>query len=207
MQAKLHEKLLDHLGQLFGEVRASRDVLRRKVLHKRRFGSISLSTEEQQALGKLKKVICTSAIPVFTIHYALLACHPFLLNISILFWSLSWQASLLAQAHENISSSPFWCAFCSQIPTAGILTNGMHYITFKYTEDPLELVQYRRLSLPSTMGTPNCKFQEVKVAMFIIVRHLMSLLSSQIKAAEVHLPESFFKRAKCSWHPGCSIYS
>lgn len=93
------------------------------------------------------------------------------------------------------------------MPTAGILSNGMHYITFKYTEDPLELVQYRRLSLPSTMGTPNCKFQEVKVAMVIIVRHLMSLLSSQIKAADVHLPESFSKRAKRSWHPGCSIYS
>lgn len=83
----------------------------------------------------------------------------------------------------------------------------MHYITFKYTEDPLELVQYRRLSMPSTMSLSDCKFQEVKVAMIVIVRHLMSLLSSQIKAAEVNLPESFSKRAKRSWHPGCSIYS
>ncbi|KAK9814539.1 hypothetical protein WJX72_007593 [[Myrmecia] bisecta] len=80
VEAKLFEQLLDHLGQLCGEVRASRDVLRRKVLGKRKFGSISLSTEEEQALGKLKKM-----------------------------------------------------------PTAGLLSNGIQYITFQYTEDPLEL--------------------------------------------------------------------
>ncbi|CAL8469188.1 g8729 [Coccomyxa elongata] len=110
VEAKLFEQLLDHLGQLCGEVRASHDVLRRKVLGKRKFGSISLSNEEEQALGKLKK--------------------------------------------------------------------------------------FKRHSLPASMGSPNCKFQEVKDAMVLIVRHLMSLLSDQIKAAAVHLPESFSKRAK-----------
>lgn len=67
LQAKLFEQLLDHLGQLCGEVRASRDVLRRKVLGKRKFGSISLSNEEEQALGKLKKVSCTSAFSAYNL--------------------------------------------------------------------------------------------------------------------------------------------
>jgi hypothetical protein len=85
LQAKLHEKLLDHLGQVFGEMCASRDVLRRKILHKREFGSISLSTEEQQALGNLKKVSRTSAFSLSTAPSALLACYLGLLNFPTLF--------------------------------------------------------------------------------------------------------------------------
>lgn len=78
-----------------------------------------------------------------------------------------------------------------QLPTIGILTNGMHYIIFKYTEDPLELVQYQRLSLPATMGTRDCKSEEIRRDLETLVTHLVAIIKSEIAAAELHLPEIF----------------
>ncbi|BDA50822.1 hypothetical protein COCOBI_17-0400 [Coccomyxa sp. Obi] len=137
VEAKLHESLTDHVGQLCGEMRASRDGLKRKVLGKRKYDNISLSSEEEQQLDNLKKM-----------------------------------------------------------PTIGLLSNAILFSTYKYAEVPLALVEFQRYILPSNMGTPICKFQEVKESMVVIVRHLMSLLESQIKDAAELLPEKHLKKAR-----------
>lgn len=95
LQAKLHERFPDHLGQLCGAMRAYRDVLRRKVLFKRKYDSITSSTEEEQAVGNLKKVSCTS-MSVFTTCDALLACS--LLCSIFVYWVLFWHAILLCMS-------------------------------------------------------------------------------------------------------------
>lgn len=60
-----------------------------------------------------------------------------------------------------------------QIPSAGLLSSGLQYVTFMYTEDLLQLIQFRRFYMPTELGNERCKLEDVTL------RDIMSLLSSQ----------------------------
>jgi hypothetical protein len=76
-----------------------------------------------------------------------------------------------------------------QVPTAGLLTSGIHYLFLCYTEVPLKLVTYQKMSLPSSIAIEQCTRDEIKSHRERLVSILVALLKQQIVAFEEKLPK------------------